>query len=108
MVIAQNLGHVKDGAAPSDTPHNSVPCHLQRMICHPFEDSQIVELVGVVLVVVGTPLPTMKGLSLRMGAFSERGTLSKSSKRLCSWTSLKKLCSRRWLINSLPPTVSRR
>ena len=41
-----------------------------------------------------------------MGAFSERGTLSKSSKRLCSCTSLKKSCSRRWLTTSFPPTVS--
>ena len=50
----------------------------------------------------------MGGFSLKMGAFSERGTLSKSSKRLCSCTSLKKSCSRRWLTTSFPPTVSTR
>ena len=48
----------------------------------------------------------MGGFSLKMGAFSERGTLCRSSKRLCSCTSLKKMCSRRWLTTSLPPTMS--
>ena len=79
------------------------------------------ELVGVVLVVVGTPIvaiqcaagprilgPADNGFSLKMGAFSERGTLSGSSKRLCSCTSLKKSCCKRWLTTSLPPTVSTR
>ena len=67
------------------------------------------ELVGVVLVVVPAPIvaetvrqvpefwgmPTMEGFSLKMAAFSEslRGTLSRSSKRRSSCTSLKKLCS---------------
>ena len=53
VVIVQNFGHVKDGAAPSNPPHHSLLCGLKHTICHPFEDWQIMELVGVVLVVFG-------------------------------------------------------
>ena len=49
VVISRNFGHVKDGAAPSDTPHHSLLRRLQHTICHPFEDWQSMELVGVVL-----------------------------------------------------------
>ena len=56
VVIGRNFGHVKGGAAPSDTPHHNLLRRLQHTICHPFEDWQIMELVGVVLVVVGTPI----------------------------------------------------
>ena len=103
-------------------PHHTLLRSLNHTICDPFEDWQIVELVGVVLVGVGTPivaihcaavpkswgLPTMGGLSLKMGAFSKRGTLSKSSKRLSSCTALKKSCSIRWFTTSLPLVVSTR
>ena len=53
-------------------------------------------------------LPTMGGFSLKMGAFSERGTLSRSSKRLSSCTALKKSCSIKWLTTSLPVVVNTR
>ena len=56
VVIARNFGHVKDGAAPSATPHHNLLRRLQHTICQPFEDWQIMELVGVVLVLVGTPI----------------------------------------------------
>ena len=56
VVIARNFGHVKDGAAPPDPPHHTLLRSLKRTICDPFEDWQIVELVGVMVVVVGTPI----------------------------------------------------
>ena len=33
VVIAQNFGHVKDGAAPSDPPHHSLLGGLKHMGC---------------------------------------------------------------------------
>ena len=47
-----------------------------------------------------------RGFSLKMAAFSERGTLSRSSKRLSSWTSLKKSCSSKWFTTKLSPVVT--
>ena len=56
VVIAPNFGIVGDGAAPPNPPHHTLLRSLKHTICDPFEDWQIVELVGVVLVVVGTPI----------------------------------------------------
>ena len=56
LARARNFGHVKDGAAPPNPPHHTLLRSLKHTICDPFEDWQIVELVGVVLVVVGTPI----------------------------------------------------
>ena len=41
---------------PTPPPHHTLLSSLKHTICDPFEDWQIVELVGVVLVVVGTPI----------------------------------------------------
>ena len=83
VVIGRNVGHIKDGAAPSDTPHHSLLRCLRHMICNPFEDWQIMELVGVVLVVVGTPLvavqcvvgPKILGPAHNGGVLIENGCL---------------------------------
>ena len=50
----------------------------------------------------------MGGFSLKVGAFSERGTLSRSSKRLSSRTLLKKLCWIKWFATNLSPVVTTR
>ena len=38
VVIGRNFGHVKDGAAPSDTPHHTLLRRLKHTMCNPFED----------------------------------------------------------------------
>ena len=83
VVIARNFGHVKDGAAPSNPPHHSLLRRLKHTICHPFEDWQIMELVGVVPVVVGTPIvavqctagPRILGPADNGGVLIENGCL---------------------------------
>ena len=83
VVIGRNFGHVKDGAAPSDTPNHTLLRRLQHMLCDPFEDRQIMELVGVVLVVVGTPIvaiqcaagPRILGHAHNGGVLIEKGCL---------------------------------
>ena len=56
VVIARNFCHVKNGAAPPNPPHHTLVRSLKHMLCDPFEDRQIVQLVGVVLVVVAAPI----------------------------------------------------
>ena len=52
VVIARNFGNVKNAAAPPKPPDHTLLRSLKHTMCDPFEDRQIVELVGVVLVVV--------------------------------------------------------
>ena len=75
VVIARNFGHVKDGAAPSNPPHHSLLCRLKHTICHPFEDWQIMELVGVVARGGWHPhsCRTMYGGSQNLGACRQWG-----------------------------------
>ena len=83
VVIARNFRHVHDGAAPPNPPHHSLLRSLNDTMCHPFEDWQIVELVGVVLVVVGTPIvaihcaagPSILGPAHNRGVLIENGCL---------------------------------
>ena len=58
VVIARDFGHVLNGASPLDRhpPPPSSPC---RGPCDPFEDWQIVKLMGVVLVVVAATIVTI-------------------------------------------------
>ena len=95
---------------------------LKLTICDPFADRPIVELVGVALVVVAAPqllyivqrapeslgLHTMGGFSWKMGAFSEGGTLPRSSQRLSGCTRLKKSCSSKWFTTNLSLVVTTR
>ena len=56
VVIARNFCHVKNGTAPPNPTHHSLLRSLKHTICDPFEDRQIMELVGVVLVVAAAPI----------------------------------------------------
>ena len=56
VVTARNFCHVKNGAAPPNPLHHPLLRSLKHMLCNPFEDRQIVQLVGVVLVVVAAPI----------------------------------------------------
>ena len=80
------------------SPHPLLRHGIDTM-CDPFENWQIVKYMGVVLAVVAATtnkivqrapqclgLPRMGGFSLKMAAFSMRGTFPKSSKRLSSCT----------------------
>ena len=83
VAIARNFGHFKDGVAPPNPPHHTLLGSLKHTICDPFEDWQIVELVGVVLVVVGTPMialrcaagPRILGPAHNGGVLIENGCL---------------------------------
>ena len=83
VVIARNFGHVKNGAARPNPPHHTLLRSLKHTMCDPFEDWQIVELVGVVLVVVGTPIvaihcaagPSILGPAHNGGVLIENGCL---------------------------------
>ena len=61
VVIAQNFCHVKNGAALADPPHHTLLRSLKHIICDPFEDRQMVELVGVVLVVDAASMVAVDG-----------------------------------------------
>ena len=56
VVIAQNFCDVENGPAPPNPPHHTLLRSLKHTICDPFEHRQIVELLGVVLVVVAAPI----------------------------------------------------
>ena len=77
VVIAQNFRHVEKGAAPANPPYHTLLRSLKHTICDRFEDWQIVELVGVVLVVVVAPgthrCRTLCGGSLNLGACPQWG-----------------------------------
>ena len=59
VVIAQNFGNVKNAAAPPNPPNHTLLRNLKHTMCDPFEDRQIVELVGVVLLVVAARIVTV-------------------------------------------------
>ena len=96
VVIAQNFCHIENGAAPPNSCHHTLLRSHKHTMCDPFDDRQMVVLVGAVLVVAAAPIvavdrissgrPTMGGFSLKLGAFSERGTLPRSSKKLWGCT----------------------
>ena len=56
VVIASNWCHVKNGAAPPNPPHHTLLRSLNHTLCDPFEHRQIVQLVGLVLMVVAPPI----------------------------------------------------
>ena len=63
VVIAGNFSRVKNGAAPPNPPHHTLLRSLKRTLCDPFEDRQIMQLVGVVLVVVAAPIVAINSVA---------------------------------------------
>ena len=121
VVVGRNFCHVKNGAASPNPPHPNSSSQSQAHDLRSFlRTGRSWSLWGFACGGCG-PLscrrvcslnlgacPQWGGFSLKTGAFSERGTLSRSSQRLSSCTALKTSCSNNWFTTNLSPVVTTR
>ena len=56
VIVQRDLGHIQHRATPTQTTHHPFLGYLQDTIYNPFQERQIMQLVGVMLVPVATPI----------------------------------------------------